>query len=309
MKAAQINSYGNGTVRVNMDAPEPKAAPGKILVEVHAAGANPFDWKLAKGMFQEMMPFPLPGTLGGDFSGVVAESDNARFKRGDAVYGQAHVFSGGSGSFAEVLSANIGNIAEKPERLSHVEAAALPLTGASAIQALIDSMHLTKGMKILIHGGAGGIGTIAIQLARHLGAYVATTVTKKDEAYAKKFGADTIIDYESERFEDVAKGYDAVFDTVGGETYARSFKVLKKGGIIVSMLEQPNEQLMGAYGVKAVSQSTQVTRARLEKLKEFVDERAIQVNVDKTFSLEDAAAALAYLETGHPKGKVVLKIR
>ena len=167
-----------------------------------------------------------------------------------------------------------------------------------------------KGIqKILIHGGAGGIGTIAIQLARHLGAYVATTASAKDLQHVKELGADEAIDYRNQSFENMLHDYDAVYDTVGGETYVKSFRVLKRSGIIVSMVEQPNSELMEQYGVNAIGQFTQVSSERLSKLAELADKRVIKVHVDRTFPLEQAGEALAYLQNGHPQGKVVLKLK
>ena len=193
------------------------------------------------------------------------------FSQGDEVYGQASVFTGGSGAFAEMPLANAESITHKPKSLSHVEAAALPLVGVSAWQTVVENIGLSKDQKILIHGGAGGIGSIAIQLAKHSGAYVASTASPNGKEFVQKLGADQVIDYKAQNFEDILRDYDAVFDTVGGETYRRSFKVLKKGGIIVSMLEQPNSELMNQYGVKAIFQFTQVNRERLMKLAQWVD--------------------------------------
>ena len=183
--------------------------------------------------------------------------------------------------------------------------------GVSAWQALVDIIGLSKGQKILIHGGAGGVGSIAIQLANYLGAYVATTVSEKDKQFVKDLGADEIIDYKTQTFEDLLSpnDYYAVLDTVGGETYSRSFKILKRGtGIIVSTLEQPNQELMEKFGVKAIFVSSQVNRERLTKLAQWVDQNNVHVNVDKTFPLDDAANALEYQKDGHPRGKVVLAI-
>ena len=180
--------------------------------------------------------------------------------------------------------------------------------GASAWQALVETIGLQKGQKILIHGGAGGIGSIAIQLAKQRGAHVATTVSTNDNNFANELGADEVIDYKTQKFEDVVQDYDAVFDTVGGDTYRRSFKVVKKGGTIVSMLEQPDQQLMEQFGVKANSQFTQVNSERLARVAQWVDENNIRVNVDKSFPLEEAAKALDYLKDVHPRGKVVLAI-
>jgi NADPH:quinone reductase-like Zn-dependent oxidoreductase len=248
--------------------------------------------------------------LGVDFSGVIKQIGEgispSDFKQGDEVYGQAGVINGGSGAFAEMALANTESIANKPKRLSHAEAAGLPLVGVSAWKALVENIGLSKGQKILIHGGAGGIGSIAIQLAKYLGADVATTVSINDKQFVQELGADQVIDYKTQTFEDTLHDYDAVFDTVGGETYRRSFKVLKKGGVIVSMLEQPNSELMSQYGIKAIFQFTQVDRERLTKLAQWADQNNIRVNVEKTFSLDEAGKALDYQKDVHPRGKVVL---
>ena len=228
--------------------------------------------------------------------------------RENEVYGQAGVINGGSGAFAEIALAKTEGIPNKPKRLNHAEAAALPLVGVSAWRALTENIGLSKGQRILIHGGAGGIGSIAIQLAKNLGAYVTTTVSANDKEFVQELGADQVIDYKSQNFEDLLHDYDSVFDTVGGETYERSFKVLKKEGIIVSMLEQPNSELMNQYDIKAIFQFTQADRERLTKLAKWVDQNNIKVNVDRTFLLEEAADALDYQKDVHPRGKVVLTV-
>ena len=184
----------------------------------------------------------------------------------------------------------------------------MPVVGVSAWQALVENIGLSKDQKILIYGGAGGIGSISIQLAKHLGAYVATTVPTNDKQFVQELGANQVIDYKAKNFEGILHDYDAVFDTVGGETYRRSFKVLKSGGIIVSMLEQPNSELMNQHGVKAISQFTQVIRERLMKLAQWVDQNNIRVNVEKTFSLDEAGKALDYQKNVHPRGKIVLVV-
>lgn len=311
MKAAQISKYGGSEVVEINNVPKPTSSSGKVLIEVRAAGVNPVDWKIREGYFQKMVPLKLPATLGGDFSGIIREVGEgvSNFKTGDDVYGTASTLGGGSGSFAEFALADVKSIARKPKHSNHIEAAALPLAGVSALQALVEHMDLSKGKKILIHGGAGGIGTIAIQLAKHLGTYVATTASANNKQYVKELGADEIIDYKSQSFEDLLHGYDAVFDTVGGETYRRSFKVLKKDGMIVSMVEQPNSELMKKYGVNAIAQGTQVNNERLSKLVELIGQQVIKVHIDKTFPLEQAGEALTYLQERHPKGKVVLMIQ
>jgi alcohol dehydrogenase len=311
MKSAQIKKYGGSeVVQINQSAPQPIVSPGKVLVIVKAAGVNPIDWKIREGYMQQMIRLQFPSTLGMDFSGVVEQIGEgvSAFKQGDEVYGQAAVVSGGSGAFAEMALANGDSIAHKPKILSYAEAAALPLVGVSDWQALVENIGLSKDQKILIHGGAGGIGSIAIQLAKHLGAYVATTVSTNDKQFVQELGGNQVIDYKTQNFEDILHDYDAVFDTVAGETYRRSFKVLKKGGIIVSMLEQPNPELMNRYGVKALFQFTQVNRERLTKLAQWVDQNNISVNVEKTFLLDEAGKALDYQKDVHPRGKVVLTV-
>jgi NADPH:quinone reductase-like Zn-dependent oxidoreductase len=313
MKAAQIKGYGSSdeVIEINKDAPAPNdPSAGKVLVKIKAAGINPVDWKIREGYMQQMIPLQFPSSLGADFSGVIEKVGQgvSEFRQGDEVYGQASMLSGGSGAFAEMALANADTIAHKPKSLSHPEAAGLPLVGVSAWLALVETISLQKSQKILIHGGAGGIGSVAIQLAKHLGAYVATTVSTNDKQFAKEVGADEIIDYKTQTFEELIGDYDAAFDTVGGETYSSSFKVLKRGGIIVSMLEQPNQELMTQFGVKAIFQFTQINRDRLTKLAQWVDQNNIRVNVDKTFPLEEAGRALDYQRDVHPRGKVVLAI-
>jgi alcohol dehydrogenase len=313
MKAIQIKKYGsNDVVEVNETASAPSLSSGKILVDIKASGVNPVDWKIREGYMQQIMPLQFPSTLGMDFSGVVKqveEDAHSDFKQGDEVYGQASIFSGGSGAFAELALASKDSIAHKPKTLNYLEAAALPLVGVSAWQALVEHIRLSKDKKVLVQGGAGGIGSIAIQLAKHLGAFVATTVSTDDKQFVQELGADQVIDYKTENFEDIVHDYDAVFDTVSGDTYKRSFKVLKKGsGMIVSTLEQPNSELMNQYGIKAVFLFSQVNRQRLTRLAEWIDQNNIRVNIDKTFSLDEAAKALDYQKEGHPRGKLVLTI-
>src|SRR5215208_6003255 len=328
MKAAQIKSYGDSeVVEINPNAPslnDPSEA--MVLVTVKAAGVNPSDWKLREGFFKQMVPLQFPATLGSDFSGVIekvgervsSSTSVSDIKLGDEVYGHAGAFAGGSGAFAEMALAKADTIAHKPRTLDHEQAAGLPLVGVSAWQALIETMGLSKGQKILIHGGAGGIGSISIQLAKHLRAYVATTVSTNDIQFVKEeLRADEAIDYKTQTFEDVlSHDFDAVFDTVGGETYTRSFKVLKRGGssesggsIIVSMLEQPVQELMNRFGVKAVFLFTQGNRERLTKLAEWVDQNNIRVNVERTFPLDEARTALDYQRDIHPRGKIVLAMQ
>ena len=317
MKSAQINRYGSSDViEINQSTSSSlTVSSGKILVDVKASGVNPVDWKIREGYMQQMVPLQFPATLGMDFSGIIKDVGSgqdistADLKQGDEVYGQASVTKGGSGAFAEVAVTNADNIALKPKNLSFEEAAGLPLVGVSAWQALVENMNLSQGQKILIHGGAGGIGSVAIQFAKKLGAFVATTVNSDDADYVQSLGADETIDYKKHDFEKMINDYDAVYDTVGGQTYTKSFKALKKGGIIVSMLEQPNTDLMQHFSVKSIFLLTQVNRERLTQLANWVDQNNIMINIDKTFSLDETAKALDYVKDVHPRGKVILEMK
>jgi len=281
-----------------------------VIVEVHAASINPFDQKIRSGFFKEDIPLTFPAVLGGDFSGEVIEVAEGitEYKLGDEIYGSASILNGGSGSFAEVATVNTVNSAYKPSNLSFEEAASIPLVGSSAIQALEKHIMLKKGQKILIHGGAGGIGSIAIQLAKYIGAYVATTVSENDKKFVIDLGADEAIDYKNQKFEDIVSDYDAVFDNVGGDTVDRSFKVLKKGGIIVSMLGEPKKELAEEYGVRTIGQGTDTVVPYLERLRELVEDGKIKPIIDKIFPMEQVKEAFNYQEKNHPRGKVVLSM-
>lgn len=308
MKAARINEYGSADVVKVLEVDKPEVAPGQVLVAVKASSINPFDRFIREGYLKDMLTLPI--TLGGDIAGEVAAvgTDVTNFKVGDAVYGQANAIAGNSGAFAEFAVTKAEQVGLKPASLHFSQAAAVVLTGVSAWQALTQHIKLQSGQKILIHGGAGGIGTIAIQIAKNLGAYVATTATGEGIEYVKQLGADQIIDYKDQKFEDVVSDFDAVYDTVAGETYKRSFAVLKPGGIIVSMNEQPNEDLAAKHKVQALLQSTKVTTEALAALTKLIDKKIVTAHVDKTFPLDQVQEAFRVWESGAVKGKVVLEI-
>jgi len=310
MKAAQFKDYGGPEVIVINEIPQPTPDKNQVLIEVKAATINPFDYKVRRGDMRGMMPLELPLTLGGNLSGVIVEVGNEiiKFKVGDEVFGQAYAFGGGSGAIAEYAVSKEENIAIKPKSTDHLEAGSLPLVGVSAVQALEQHINLQKDQKILIHGGAGGIGSIAIQLAKHIGAYVATTVSSEDMEFVKSLGADEVIDFKSQDFSEVLKDIDAVFDTVGGETTDKSFKVLKKGGILISMVGEPSEELAKQYEVKVIGQNTETNTKKLTRLAELIDQGVIKPVVDKVFPLDQTRDAFEYVETGHPRGKVVISI-
>jgi alcohol dehydrogenase len=310
MKAAQIGQYGSADVIEIVEVDKPQLTEGQVLVEVHAASINPFDTIVREGYVANMIK-SLPVTLGGDIAGVVAEVSEGvtDFVVGDKVYGQANVVAGNSGAFAEFAATQADQLGNMPGNLNFVEAGAVPLTGESALQVITEHMQLAPGQKILIHGGAGGIGTVAIQIAKHLGAYVATTATDDGIQYVKDLGADEVIDYKTQKFEDVVHEYDAVFDTVGGETYTRSFAVLKKGGMIVSMVEQENAELASEHEVKAVHQFTKVSTNSLNELSKLIEDGVITVHVDKTYPLDQISQAFTDRESGTVRGKIAIEIK
>jgi alcohol dehydrogenase len=313
MKSMQLHQYGKASeaLQVNNETAVPELKPGQVLVENHTASVNPFDVKLSAGYMKEMIPLQLPVTLGGDFAGVVTQvgEEVTDIQPGDAVYGSANILSGGSGAFAETVTTNAKNIAKKPQNASFEEAAALVLTGVSSIQALEEHIKLQSDQKILIHGGAGGIGSVAIQLAKSIGAHVATTVSTDDKEFVAQLGADEVIDYKNEKFEEQLKEFDAVYDTVGGETAERSFQVLKQGGVLVSMLGEQNPELAKEKGITSIGQSTHITTARLNRLAELVDSGKVKAQIDKTFPLDQVSEAFDIVANVHPRGKVVLKIK
>ncbi len=310
MKAAQINDYGTKDVlKVTDAADQPAITEDQVLVAVHAAGVNPFDVKVREGQVRQMAELSFPAILGGDVAGMIAElgSGVTGFQIGDEVYGQAGALSG-HGSFAEFTPVKAGSLATKPKNIDFITAAALPLTGSSTYQALVDHMNLQPNQKILIHGGAGGIGSLAIQVAKHLGAQVTTTAGPKDIDYVKQLGADEVIDYTTQDFSQLAHDYDAVFDTIGGETNQKSYEVLKPGGILVSMVAPANDDLVSQHGISYIHQFTQTNTDRLTKIAEMVEADRLKVNVDKVFPLDQAPDALDYLQTGHPRGRVVIQV-
>lgn len=311
MKAAQIAEYGDSSViRIN-EIKKPEVRTGQVLVEVHASSLNPFDTSIREGSMKEMIPLDLPVTLGGDIAGVVTEvgDDIVSVLVGDNVYGQANVVAGNSGAFAEFAATKAGQIAKAPEGLGFKEAASLPLVGVSAWQALVQHIQLEAGQKIFVHGGAGGIGTIAIQIAKHIGARVATTATGDGIEFVKQLGADEVIDYTSQDFTELVSGYDAVFDTTPGDASSKLLTILRPGGIAVSMLAQVDEEKARTLDVRVVTQSTHVTTEALDALRKLVESGVVSPQIDKVFSLEQIGEAFEARESGAVRGKVVISIR
>ena len=333
MKAALIDRYGsNEVVRVG-DLAVPTMGDADLLVRVHAASVNPVDIKTRDGKLKTLLKYRFPLVLGNDLSGVVSDvgSRVTRFKKGNAVY--ARVDKNRIGTFAEFAAVRDGAAAPKPSNVTFEEAASLPLVALTAWQALVEIGRLGANQRVLIHAGSGGVGSMAIQLARHMGATVLTTVGQRNVELVKRLGANVAIDYRSERFEDVAKDCDVVLDSAGGDTLVKCFECVKPGGVVVSINSStPSPAFARSWGLnpiivfairilsrKATAAAREhkaryeyfFVRADGEQLKEItrlVESGAIKPVVDKVFPLEQVRDALAYSESGRATGKVVIKV-
>ena len=304
MKAAIIRAY-EGAVEI-ADVPAPVLADDSVIIKVHAASINPIDNILRMGYMKDMMPLTFPFVMGYDVSGVVTEvgKDVTTFKIGDAVYARAN--QDDKGAVAEFARVKAAELALKPASLSHLEAASIPLAGLTAWQAFVEFAHLEKGQKVLIHAGSGGVGTLAIQMAKHLGAYVATTVSARNADLVKSLGADLVIDYKTENFDEVISDYDVVFDMVGGDIINRSFKVLKTGGHLVSIKGQDTDGLAAQHDVKFDWFFMHPDGAQLKTLADLVASGELKTVIDSTFKFADAAKAFDHLADGHAVGKIVI---
>lgn len=319
MEAAQINEYGGPSVVKVQETPKPMLTPGYVLLKAQASSLNPADTVLREGGIKDMVPMQFPTTLGGDIAGVVVEVGEGvtACKVGDEVYGQAFSFYGDSGAFAEYVAVAEGHIAAMPKSADFDIAGSLPLIGVSAIQAIETHIGLQPGQKILIHGGAGSVGALAIQLAKHIGAYVATTVSAKDVDFVRSLGADEIIDYTTQDFTKLLQDYDAVIDlvaddlsTTGEGIFKRSLQVLHPGGAIVSLVAyfgQAAIQDASDQDFKALYQLTEVNTAALNRLTALVDGGILRVRIAQTYALKDIQAAFTARETQNP-GKIVIKL-
>lgn len=308
MKAVRIHQYGGPEVLGYEDAPRPTPAAGEALIRVHAAGVNPVDWKVRVGRLQGRVNHRLPLVLGWDMAGVVEQIGPGvtNVKIGDAVYARPDI--GRDGAYAEYTVVRAAELALKPQSIDFIHAAAVPLSALTAWQSLFDAAQLTQGQSVLIHAGAGGVGHYAIQLARWKGARIITTATQRNAEFVRGLGADEVIDYTATRFEDAAKDVDVVFDTVGGDVYPRSFQALKQGGVIVSLLNQPDEMLTRQYGVRAAYVFVQPNAAQLTQIATLIDQGIIKPHVETVLPLSEARRAHELIEQGHTRGKIVLKI-
>ena len=312
MKAAQISQYGEiETITLNSDVPAPSPAADQIQIKVQAASLNPVDTILRKGYMHQMMPLNFPATLGGDIAGEVTAVGKGvtTYNVGDKVYGQSLTLSGGSGALAEYATSPVGTVSAMPNNLSYSEAAAAPLTGVSALQALTENANLQSGQTLLILGAAGGIGTIAIQIAKKLGATVIAAVRGTEVVeHVVRLGADQVLDMSAgHRFSEL-HDVDVVLDNIGGDDAKSAFTTLKKGGSFVSLARAASDELGEKFKVTAINQMTGVTSERLKKLTQLIESGAVTMSIEKTFPLSEVRAAFIARENGGTKGKIVLTI-
>lgn len=329
MKAFSIERYGKQTGRIT-EAPTPVVGEHDVLVQVHASSVNVLDAKIAKGEFKLILPYALPLILGNDLAGVVLSVGAAvrRFKPGDEVYGrppQQRI-----GTFAELIAVREDALARKPANITMEQAASLPLVALTAWQVLVETARLKKGQKVFIHAGSGGVGSIAIQLAKHLGAFVATTTSTANVEWVKALGADVVIDYKQQNFEPLLNDYDVVLNSLGPDALAKSLDILKPGGQLISISGPPTQafareqQLSWLLGLVMGVLSSGIRRkarkqgvrydflfmrangAQLDELTALVEAGIIKPVIDRTFPFESTAQALSYVEQGRAKGKVVI---
>lgn len=336
MKAIVIKKYGNEPVEY-LDVEKPTFSDDEVLVEIHAASINPIDNKVKQGKLKILLKYKMPLIMGNDFSGVVVGvgKNVKHFKVGDEVYGRPRKSK--IGTFAEYISIHEDELALKPKNLTFEEAAGIPLVGLTSYQALNDILKLKKGDKVLIQAGSGGIGTFAIQLAKSMGLYVATTTNEQGTKLVKSLGADKVIDYQKENFFDVLKDYNGVFDTLGNETVLQAFPIVKKGGNIVSITAHPNKRFIDTYkdvynfnlkqkilfrltglkfnrkerkyGVKYTQLFMSPSRTQLNEIRNLIETNKIRPVIDKVYPLKEAQQALEYSAKGQAKGKIILKVK
>jgi NADPH:quinone reductase-like Zn-dependent oxidoreductase len=307
MKAIVINAYDNEDVLdfVEVERPEPKA--DEILVKVHVAGVNPADWKIRNGMGAEL-GFKLPLILGGDIAGTVsAVGDRVEnFKPGDAVYGMT--LSSLSGGYAEYAVAKANAIVLKPDHLSFATGAAIPIAALTAWQAMFVRANLRSGQRLLIAGASGGVGSMAVQLAKAKGAFVIGMASGKNEQFVRDLGADEFVDYTRQPFESIVKDVDVVFDTIGNDTQERAFQTLKKGGFLVSSAQTPSAEKARELGVEAAWFFCQPSAEQLAQINQLIDEGKLKIPVETVLPLTEVKKAHQLSQSGRTRGKIVLPV-
>jgi len=306
MKAIVIHEYGGPEVLKYEDVPRPEPKENEALVRVIAAGVNPVDALIRTGKYAKFFGTTLPLIPGYDIAGIVEKTGAkiTKLKAGDSIY--AYVLWGGG--YAEYAVATEGEATAKPKSLNYIEAAAVPLVALTAWQALIDTAKLSAGQTVLIHGGSGGVGSMAIQIAKARGAKVIATASTSNQELLKQLGADVAIDYTKTKFEDVAKDVDVVLDSVGKDTLARSYGVVRKGGIIATLVAQPDQAELDKNGIRGAAISVKPNASELAEITKLIEEKKIKPVVSQVLLLTEALKAQEQAATHHTRGKIVLKI-
>ncbi|MDC3412116.1 NADP-dependent oxidoreductase [Aquibacillus sp. 3ASR75-11] len=311
MKAIVINEYGSKEVLKETEIPKPDITDDQVLVEVHATSINPIDWKTRAGYLQEKLDFSFPIILGWDVAGTIVEVGDkvTDYQIGDEVF--ARPATTPNGTYAEFTAVDENLLAKKPENVTFEEAASIPLVGLTAWQCLVDITNIKKGDTVLIHAGSGGVGSIAIQLAKHFGAFVATTASEQNEAYVKELGADQFINYKTQNFEEELSDFDIVLDTMGGDILEKSYTVLKRGGKLVTIAGQPNDDAAAKYGITAKFHWLEPDGTQLQKLADLLNKEIIKPQVGHVFDFSEEQLQKAHelSETHHAKGKIVVKVK
>lgn len=309
MKAIVFDRYGGPEVLELREMPQPALRANDVLIEVHAASVNPVDWKIRSGLLKEMVRYDFPLIPGWDVAGIVVDagSEVGGFKKGDAVFSRTDIAR--NGTYAEYVAVDEKYVALKPSLLTYEEAASIPLVGLTAWQALVDFAAIKKGDRVLIHAGAGGVGTFAIQLAKDFCCYVATTCSTSNVEFVRSLGADLVVDYTKSDFTSELQGLDVVFDTLGGDIYRNSFKVLKHQGVMISILEQPDHELADRARVRAGYLFMHPDGKELAQIADFIERGLIKPAVKHVLPLSDARKAHELSESRHAQGKIVLKVR
>jgi NADPH:quinone reductase-like Zn-dependent oxidoreductase len=307
MKAVQINGFGDRSVLVLNDVAIPTPTENEVLIKVKSASVNPVDWKIREGYLQPMLNHPLPLTLGWDVSGVISAigKNVDSLKIGDPVYSRPDISK--NGSYAEYITVAADEVAIKPSSASWQEAAGIPLAALTAWQSLYEIANVQAGERILIHAGSGAVGQFAIQLAKLRGAYVYTTTSARNTELVLALGADQSIDYHQEDFSEL-KDIDVVFDTIGGTTQENSWKTLKKGGRLVSIVQNPDETIAAENSISAFFCFVQPNREQLEALAEYVDAGQLTINIDSEYELTQVANAHERSESGRAQGKIIINV-
>lgn len=311
MKAIVIDQYGDKDVLQEREVDQPSIQEDQVLLEIHATSINPIDWKVRAGYLTDMLPFEFPIILGWDAAGIIVEkgSNVTNFEVGERVFTRPATTR--QGTYAEYAPVDENLLAKMPASMSFEEAAAIPLAGLTAWQCLVDFAGVKKDDKVLIHAGAGGVGTFAIQIAKSLGAYVTTTASEENEEFVKSLGADQVINYKTEDFSQILHDYDFVLDSMGGEVQSNSYKVLKPKGKLVSIAAPPNEEEAQKYEVEAGFLWLDPKGEQLQKLADLYESGKLKGVIGETFDFNEKSLqdAHALSETHHARGKIVIKVK